>query len=340
MPNSPKNILVTRLSAMGDVAMMVPVLIGFKKKYPEVKVTVLSRKRFKDIIEQVPDVQFIEAQVQEKHSGALGIYKLSQELQHYSFDAIADFHNVLRTKALRLFLTGKKAVIDKGRLEKKRLINDPNFFKPLITTHERYTQVLRNLGFEINLHGDEFLTSLPLSTRLQDFLPTNTYKWIGFAPFAAHPSKGLSVERMDEYLKELSGLENVNVFLFGGGKKEVIVLDKLADSYNNVINLAGKFSFKEELAIISKLDHMIAMDSGNGHLAAMYGVDTITVWGCTHPYAGFAPFGQPIKNQVTVNRDRFPLIPTSVYGNKWPDGYENAINTIPIKKVIQLIVNK
>ena len=58
------------------------------------------------------------------------------------------------------------------------------------------------------------------------------------------------------------------------------------------------------------------MDSGNGHLAAMYGIPVITVWGVTHPYAGFAPFLQPEENSITADREQFPLIPTSVYGNK------------------------
>ena len=57
--------------------------------------------------------------------------------------------------------------------------------------------------------------------------------------------------------------------------------------------VAGKLSFSEELDTISNLDCMISMDSGNAHLAAMYGVKVITIWGVTHPFAGFAPFHQP-----------------------------------------------
>jgi ADP-heptose:LPS heptosyltransferase len=70
------------------------------------------------------------------------------------------------------------------------------------------------------------------------------------------------------------------------------------------------------------------MDSGNGHLAALFGLAVIIVWGVTHPYAGFAPFNQPEENCILPDLQQFPEIPTSVYGNKVPEGYERVMETI------------
>ena len=103
-------------------------------------------------------------------------------------------------------------------------------------------------------------------------------------------------------------------------------------------HLNKQLNFKEELQLISNLDLMLAMDSGNGHLAAIYGVPTITIWGITHPYAGFAPFGQPEENSLLADRTKFPFIPTSIYGNKMPDGYENAMETIHPDKILEKII--
>ena len=66
---------------------------------------------------------------------------------------------------------------------------------------------------------------------------------------------------------------------------------------------------------------MLAMDSGNAHMAAMMGVAVVTLWGVTHPYAGFSPFNQPEHYNILADRKKFPLIPTSVYGNKAPETY-------------------
>ncbi|TNF72820.1 MAG: ADP-heptose--LPS heptosyltransferase RfaF, partial [Bacteroidetes bacterium] len=108
--------------------------------------------------------------------------------------------------------------------------------------------------------------------------------------------------------------------------------------YPHCSSVAGKMTLSEELAVISNLDLMLSMDSGNGHLAAMYGIPVITVWGVTHPYAGFAPFLQPEKNSITANREQFPLIPTSVYGNKVPVGYGEVMRTIPPERIYRGIL--
>jgi ADP-heptose:LPS heptosyltransferase len=79
---------------------------------------------------------------------------------------------------------------------------------------------------------------------------------------------------------------------------------------------------------------MLSMDSGNGHLAAIYNVPAITLWGVTHPYAGFYPFNQNPENALLADKDQFPLIPTSIYGNKFPIGYEGTINSIAPQEII------
>jgi len=92
--------------------------------------------------------------------------------------------------------------------------------------------------------------------------------------------------------------------------------------------LAGKLSLSEELDVISNLDIMLSMDSGNAHMAAMLGVKVITIWGVTHPFAGFAPYNQPEDFALLSDRAKFPLIPTSIYGNKFPESYKEASRSI------------
>ena len=94
----------------------------------------------------------------------------------------------------------------------------------------------------------------------------------------------------------------------------------------------------EELNLISNLDVMLSMDSGNAHLAAMFGIKVITIWGVTHPALGFAPFNQKANNQLLADRIKYPLVPTSVYGNKCPDGYQGAIETITPRLVVEKLL--
>lgn len=91
--------------------------------------------------------------------------------------------------------------------------------------------------------------------------------------------------------------------------------------------------------MISNLDGMLSMDSGNAHLAAMYNVPVITLWGVTHPFAGFGAFNQPMENHLLPDMERYPAIPTSVYGNKVPEGYEDVMRTIPPERVVAKVLD-
>ena len=95
------------------------------------------------------------------------------------------------------------------------------------------------------------------------------------------------------------------VILFGAGEKENINA-RCGKALPNVYSMAGKHSLAEELALIAHLDLMLSMDSANAHLAANYGVEVITLWGLTHPFAGFAAWGQPENNHLCVDRSQYP----------------------------------
>src|SRR5690606_17130736 len=99
----PSHILVIRLSAMGDVAMAVPVLQVFSQTYPEIRITVLSRSFFKPLFDGIPNLDFLEADVKGRHK-RFGIIKLAKEAKDLGIDAIADLHNVIRSKIITKYL--------------------------------------------------------------------------------------------------------------------------------------------------------------------------------------------------------------------------------------------
>src|SRR5690625_5979618 len=75
----PKHILVVRLSAMGDVAMTVPVLRVLLDTYPDLRVTVVSRGFFKPFFQTLPGIDFLDADIYGKHKGIPGLIKLARE---------------------------------------------------------------------------------------------------------------------------------------------------------------------------------------------------------------------------------------------------------------------
>ena len=236
---------------------------------------------------------------------------------------VADFHNVLRSNILNFFFWLKRLPIhkiDKGRKEKKQLINTKNLNKiQLKKNTERYADVLRKMGF-----------SLTLSHQLK---PQQGIKnGVGFAPFAQHFGKMLPLEKSFELAKEIA--KEKPLFFFGGGKKEVEILSEWEKQIPNSESLAGKLSLKQELEKISQLELMISMDSANMHLASLVGTRCISVWGQTHPYAGFLGYGQSEEDVIQVND--LSCRPCSVFGNK--ECYRGdwaCLHSIDIKDILR-----
>jgi len=328
---------------MGDVAMTVPVLRAFVKQYPAVQVTVISRPFFKPLFDEIPNVSFFDFDEKERHKGFLGLLRLFQDLKKLQIDAFADLHNVLRSQIIRnLFaLSGKKiAAVDKGRKEKKELTRAENkVFRPLPTMVERHAKVFEELGFTLDLSSPDFPKKATLSQEIVSIIGTNYQKLIGIAPFAQYDSKVYPFDLMQKVIDQLAENNSYTILLFGGGKKEIELLNSLAGKKENVVVIAGKIKFMQELQLISNLDVMLSMDSGNAHIAAMLGVKVMTLWGATHPFAGFSPFNQPLENALVSDRNLFPKLPTSVYGNKKVAGYEDAMRTI-LPETIVLRIKK
>lgn len=324
---------------MGDVAMTVPVLVALQKDYPDINIIFLTKKQFSPIFHNITNVMVHGVDVSGAHKGFFGILKIFRELKQYNVDAVIDLHNVLRSNILKVLFTMlgvNVASLDKGRKEKKKLTqwSQSKEFYQLKSTHQRYAHVFNMLGMSL---------SIAKASKLSKLNPPKEFEsrkkiLIGIAPFASFKGKAYPLSFVKKTISLLLEVLDCQLLLFGGGKNETLKLQKLADHFGEEVeNVAGKLQFQEELALISNLDLMLSMDSGNGHLAANYGVPVVTIWGVTHPFLGFVPFGQPLENQLMADREEYPLIPTSVYGNKNPKGYEKAIETVSPERVAQKI---
>ena len=318
---------------MGDVAMTVPSVRALSAQYPDAKITMVSRAFFKPFFDDIPTVSFFVFDDKKKHKGFLGILKLFWELKELQPNFYVDFHNVLRTKIIGFlfgFTATKTTIIDKKRKDKKAITAKiKRNFAPIESVFQKQGNAVQRIGFNIDLSKTIFPPKSILNENIKSLFRIDaTKKLIGIAPFAQYQSKIYPTDLMQIVVDELAKNHEYHLLLFGGGQSEIISLESLAQSHKNVVVVAGKMLFQEELKLISNLDIMLSMDSGNAHIAAMLGVKVLTLWGATHPFTGFLPYNQPIENSLTSDRYLYPQIPTSVYGNKIVEGYADAMRTI------------
>ncbi|EIJ38347.1 ADP-heptose:LPS heptosyltransferase [Galbibacter orientalis DSM 19592] len=335
--NPTKHILVIRFSDIGDAAIAVPVLRCVLQQNKNIKITVATKAFLKPVFETVKGVDVVTAHIRGKHKGFKGLLKFYSEIKENNYTEIADLHGSLRSTVIKSLFKLKNVsskTIDKGRAEKRNLVAGKEF-KPLKTTIERYAAVFRALGCQVDLSKDIVPKNPDLPSKIYDLLGRDSKKWVGIAPFAFFDTKMYPIDLMEQVIEYLSKTNIFKIILFGGPKDES-ELERLSTAYPNTVFTFKKITFEEELQLIAHLDLMLSMDSGNGHLAAMYGVKVITLWGVTHPYAGFYPYKQPKEYALLSDKEKYPLIPTSIYGNKAPEDYKEVMRTI----LPQHIINK
>lgn len=330
-------IIVTRISAMGDVAMVASVLKELQQQHPELEIIMVTKVFFKPFFRDVPRLTFHAIEPKVNHKGLKGLYKLYKELNVYNADAVADLHDSLRTKIIsRLFkIAGKKvAVIDKGRKEKKALTREQNkVLTPLKPTTERYADVFRELGFDVHLKHQLQKEKVELPRDFYAIFHQHT-NVIGIAPFAQHTFKVLPMPKMTKVIEGLS-YAGFRMIIFGGGKEEKEIAEKWEKKFDAVYSSIGKLNLSQELDVIAHLDLMISMDSSGMHMASLMGTRCVSVWGATHPFAGFLGYGQSMEDCVQVEHHARP---SSVYGNK-PcdcDGVE-AIDLVMPEMIVEKV---
>lgn len=321
-------LLVLRFSSLGDVALLAPVLQALTSKYSRLSVTLVTRKMFEPFFYNIPGVEVIGADVDRDYRGVYGLYRLYRELRKlgpYTFGI--DVHGSIRSRILKLFFgwfSGLKfESIVKGRREKRRMTRRRNKrLEPLPHMIERYMRVFDRAGLSATPDRGPWINpDTHCRQQAKDFLvrsriETKRNYWIGMAPFAAHPQKVWPMPQVEELLGRIERELDATVFLFGGGEREIAELSALAQKFPNTVLVAGQLALEGEMALILRLDLMITMDSFNMHLAALLGKRVLSIWGATHRFSGFGPYGQPENTIIEIPPERLECRPCSVFGDK------------------------
>ena len=324
------HLLLIRFSALGDILMSVPVIDALARRHPDVRITVVSRPFVGSVIQLLPsNVEFFGIDPR-----SVGLAQLYRELAALKPTHVCDLHDVLRTKYLRLRfrLAGLPVTrIHKGRKARRA------FLRAQVKTQQptpfaRYAEALERLGFPVEIDPSQRF-SLVDAPRPHT---TDSSLRVGVAPFAAHPGKIYPLERMERVVRQLAA-RGVQVFLFGAGEKERNLMEAWAEKYEGVESMVGRMeNMAAELHFMARLDLMLTMDSGNMHLASLAGVRVISIWGATHPLAGFLGWGQRMEDVIQLP---LPCRPCSTYGSR-PCRYGDlrCLTGIEVEQVVERVV--
>lgn len=301
---------------MGDVAILPHIVGKLRADFPDLRITILTRPAYQTFFRGIENVNFLAPDFVKQYKGVRGIMRLRKEIVQLGVTHMADLHDVIRTKAIRklLYFSGiKVGVIDKGRDEKRALTRKYHkFMVQLKPSYERYRDTLCELGFCIGQPQAVQRAPRPIPEEIFEVVGPKKGIWVGVAPFAKHAGKIYPTTLSGELIEMLAKKYD-RVFIFGGGTYEKEFAECIEDRYEGVYSVIGKLRLGHEMDLISNIDVMVTMDSASMHIASLMGIPVVSVWGATHPFAGFYGFGQSSENAVQLD---LPCRPCSVYGNK------------------------
>ena len=312
------NVLVIRLSVLGNVAMTIPVLYPVCKANPDTRFVMLTKKWPATMFQDCPgNLTVVAFDAKENNNGFLGLFKFAAQVcKRYDIDAVADLHNVMGTRIIDAYMRMRGVTVvrlDRENAKRRDLVNHRST-DPVTPIHDRYRNVFKKLGFEA---PDNFTRlymghDWPESPIVLNKEPGQ--RWIAISPFSSHRQKAYPLELMEKVIERLTQNENYWIFLMGGGKAEKIALRPIARKYKKVISMAEvKHKFIDEYALFGKCDLMLTMESANMHLASLVDLQAMTIWGPTSPACGYLGYNQVVEDDIQLDMD---CRPCSITGDK------------------------
>lgn len=329
------NILVFRLSALGDVAMTIPVIYSVARSYPQHSFIVVTSAFASRLFIGKPKNVDVVGLSKWESKGFFGTFRLIKRLKTLPIDAVADLHNVLRSWLVDAYFRLRMkpiAMLDKHRSERRAILHDHSrVATPFV---QRYFEVFARLGLSAQPQFTSVFTAhLP---EVPAGLPAKANEeWVGVAPFARYRTKTYDYSQMQEVITLLSARPRSRVFLFGARGKEEKLLRQWAAKMENVFVVAGRLQLEEELALMAHLDVILTMDSANMHMASLVGTRAVTIWGGTTPACGFLGHEQQISDALTAG---LSCQPCSIAGSdRCPLGHMQCMQALSPQVIVDRI---
>jgi len=302
-----KRLLVVRFSALGDVAMTIPVVYSLARQYPGLQIDFVTNPFFARLFINAPENLTVHPlDIRKEYKGAGGLLRLLRAVDRLRPDMVADLHNVSRSWAIDnwMRLRGRRVeMVDKMRSGRRDVIKNktvqPTFFS-------RYADVFARLGYPVKLDFDTIFGSGLTDVSIE--IPENA---VGIAPFARYANKTYPLTQVEEVVNNLDK-RGIPVFLFGGRGEEAEKLRDLALRYNSARSIAGELPIEEELAVMAHMKVMVSMDSANHHLASLAGTPVVSIWGSTTPACGFTGYRQNPADSLCLD---LPCQPCTIAGS-------------------------
>ena len=281
----PKSICILRLSAIGDVTHVLPIIATLKQQWPETRISWIIGKLEYQLVKSLSDVDFI---VFDKRNGFGEYRKLHQTLIGINFDVLLMMQVSLRANFLSLLIRAPiKIGYDKSRARDfHSLFVNQNIEGPSrIHVLDTFFQFLEKLG--INERTMDWLLTVNDNDRQFAHQIIADRPSVIINPCSSARKNNWRNWPVNSYAEVIDYLiqKNIQVIITGGpSDQEISYASEIAPACQQPpINLVGKTTLSQLLALMQQAQCLIAPDTGPAHMGTVVGIPVIGLYASSNP---------------------------------------------------------
>ncbi|MFO7554350.1 MAG: lipopolysaccharide heptosyltransferase I [Desulfobacterales bacterium] len=303
------NILIVKLSAIGDVIHTLPALNAVRKHHPDAHITWLVEEDAATLIEGHEALDRILVSKRKRWIKSLRsasclstikeIYRFIKVLRDTRYDMILDFQALLKSGILIALARGRRKIgFGQGLEHMEHSYLFLNEHVPAVSMEHhalsRGLMFLNALGIptpdvEYNLPVSDY-DRKKVEDLLQRYGVVNPRRFVAINPVAKWESKLWSNRKFAELADRIAAQYDVEVVFTGSFEDRRTIHQIKADMGAPAVNLAGETTLKMLAALYAKADVVISTDTGPMHLAVAMGTPVVALFGPTAPWRT-GPFG-------------------------------------------------
>lgn len=338
--SQPEKILVIRLSSMGDIILMTPLLRNLRRQFPKAQIDVVTKAVYADLLRHHPALDQHYEVVPEV--GSAGLRKLGKLLRHQHYDVVLDIHKNFRsfqlTRAAKapLVLRHKKFLLRRWLFVQFKW----NLLRAAPPLRRRYIGAAAPLGVIDDGLPAEIHWTNQEERRAGEALQSGGWDGhtpiVALAPGAGFFTKRWPVENFAETAKEISRRGYFVAIL--GGPQDVLLAEHIQQRLTKpCASFAGQTDLLTTAAILKKCRALISNDSGLMHMAEAVGVSLVAIFGSTTRELGFFP---QLKTSRVLENVNLTCRPCSHLGkSKCPRGHFLCMHAITPEQVLVALDN-
>ncbi len=294
-----RNILVIKLTALGDVVLITAALKALREKFPNARIHCLTSPEGSSVLQRCPYINNVII-FDLKHKNLKSEWELGRDLRRYRFDEVIDLQNNRLSHRL-CFLSFAKMTLgfDNGKfslLLSNRIKND----EPLLPPVEHQFKLLRHMGIPYDKHARLELWPSPKDEEYAQSLLDG--EWLGnvkdmvginVAASDRWPSKNWPIDHLVK-LCDLLASRNIRVFLTGQAKDKAAARAIVAKARSKPSDMTGKTNIMQLAALVGRAKVYLSADSAPLHVAAAMNVPVVALFGPTDPKRHMPPIGRGV----------------------------------------------